>query len=548
MGLIFITGGVISSLGKGVITASIASILEEIGFKVTVLKLDPYLNVDAGTMNPFEHGEVFVTFDGGETDLDIGHYERFTNIYFSKKNNITSGQIYLSVIEKERRGEFLGQTIQFIPHVTNEIKQQIFERTKNHDLGIVEIGGTVGDIESLPFLEAARQIKIHNPNTIFIHVTYLPFITNTGEIKTKPTQHSVRELRSIGIQPDFLILRRDEHSLKMNSNAIQEFKRKVALFSNLTEDKIIDVPNQKYIYFIPYIFLKNKFHKSLLKILFRNKKHAKLINIVNYKESKWTKLRNILLNIKNQTKLSVTIVGKYTKLKDSYKSLSEALFHSSIENNVNLNINWIDSEKIELNRELPKSIAASGIIIPGGFGIRGISGKLKVIKWARENNIPILGICLGLQLMFIEFCRNVLGIKEADSREFNPNTTIPVVELLENQKQITKLGGTMRLGNYKCKILPHTLAYEIYKSQEVEERHRHRYEVNLSFLEQNREKIYQNGLIISGTNPETNLVEIIELRNHPFFLGVQFHPEFNSRIFKPHPIFTYFLKIIKNIT
>lgn len=546
MSLIFITGGVISSLGKGIITASIASILEELGFKLTVLKLDPYLNVDAGTMNPLEHGEVFVTFDGGETDLDIGHYERFTNINFSKRNNITSGQIYLSVLEKERKGEFLGQTIQVIPHVTNELKQQIFERIRNYDLGIVEIGGTVGDIESLPFLEAARQIKIENPNTVFVHITYLPFITNTGEIKTKPTQHSVRELRSIGIQPDFIILRRDENSLKMNSKSIQEVKKKVALFSNLTEDKIIDVPNLKYTYLIPYNLLKNKFHKSLLKILFGGKKYTKLISVVSYKESKWSKIRNILINIKNQKKLSVAIVGKYTKLKDSYKSLSEALFHSSIENNINLSINWIDSEKIESNDQLLRSISNSGIIIPGGFGIRGIQGKLRVIKWARENNIPILGICLGLQLMFIEFCRNVLGISDADSREFNPNTSNPVIELLENQKQITRLGGTMRLGNYKCKILSDTLAYKIYKSEEVEERHRHRYEVNLSFLEQNKERIQQNGLVVSGVNPETDLVEIIELKNHPFFLGVQFHPEFNSRIFKPHPIFSHFLRILKN--
>ncbi|MCS7228336.1 MAG: CTP synthase, partial [Endomicrobia bacterium] len=442
MNLIFITGGVISSLGKGVITASIASILEEIGFKLTVLKLDPYLNVDAGTMNPLEHGEVFVTFDGGETDLDIGHYERFTNINFSKKNNITSGQVYLNVLEKERKGEFLGQTIQVIPHVTNEIKNQIYERVKDFDLGIVEIGGTVGDIESLPFLEAARQIKIENPNTIFIHITYVPYIKNTGELKTKPTQHSVRELRSIGIQPDFIIFRTEEKQI--TPKVIQDIKNKIALFSNLTKNNIIDIPNLKYTYLIPYKLLKNKFHKLLLKLLINKRQNRKLTTIKT-EDSRWNKIKRFISSTKNLKKFSLAIVGKYTKLKDSYKSLSEALFHSAIYNNINLNIKWVDSEKIEKDKQLSDILNVSGIIIAGGFGSRGIEGKLTTIKWARENDIPILGICLGLQLMFIEFCRNVLGIEDANSREFSSNSNNFVVELLENQKHITKLGGTMRL-------------------------------------------------------------------------------------------------------
>ncbi|MCS6955087.1 MAG: CTP synthase, partial [Candidatus Calescibacterium sp.] len=463
MNLIFITGGVISSLGKGIITASIASILEEIGFKLTVLKLDPYLNIDAGTMNPLEHGEVFVTFDGGETDLDIGHYERFTNINFSKKNNITSGQVYLNVLEKERKGEFLGQTIQVIPHVTNEIKKQIYERVKDFDLGIVEIGGTVGDIESLPFLEAARQIKIENPNTIFIHITYVPHIKNTGELKTKPTQHSVRELRSIGIQPDFIIFRTEEKQII--PKVIQDIKNKIALFSNLTKNNIIDIPNLKYTYLIPYKLLKNKFHKLLLKLLI-NKRQTRKLTTIKTEDSRWNKIKSFLLSTKNYKKFSLAIVGKYTKLKDSYKSLSEALFHSAIYNNINLNIKWVDSEKIEKDKQLSDILNVSGIIIAGGFGSRGIEGKLTTIKWARENDIPILGICLGLQLMFIEFCRNILGIKDANSREFISNSNNFVVELLENQKHITKLGGTMRLGNYKCKISPNTLAYQIYQSEE----------------------------------------------------------------------------------
>ncbi|MCX7758770.1 MAG: CTP synthase [bacterium] len=545
MNLIFITGGVISSLGKGIITASIASILEEIGFKLTVLKLDPYLNIDAGTMNPLEHGEVFVTFDGGETDLDIGHYERFTNINFSKKNNITSGQVYLNVLEKERKGEFLGQTIQVIPHVTNEIKKQIYERVKDFDLGIVEIGGTVGDIESLPFLEAARQIKIENPNTIFIHITYVPHIKNTGELKTKPTQHSVRELRSIGIQPDFIIFRTEEKQII--PKVIQDIKNKIALFSNLTKNNIIDIPNLKYTYLIPYKLLKNKFHKLLLKLLI-NKRQSRKLTTIKTEDSRWNKIKSFLLSTKNYKKFSLAIVGKYTKLKDSYKSLSEALFHSAIYNKINLNIKWVDSEKIEKDKQLSDILNVSGIIIAGGFGSRGIEGKLTTIKWARENDIPILGICLGLQLMFIEFCRNILGIKDANSREFISNSNNFVVELLENQKHITKLGGTMRLGNYKCKISPNTLAYQIYQSEEIEERHRHRYEINLSFLKQYQKDIEKNGLIISGTNPETKLVEIIEMKNKKFFLGVQFHPEFNSRIFNPHPIFNHFLSIIKNET
>lgn len=539
MNLIFITGGVISSLGKGIITASIISILEEMGLKVTVLKLDPYLNVDAGTMNPLEHGEVFVTFDGGETDLDIGHYERFTNIYFSKENNITSGKIYLNVIEKERKGVFLGQTIQVIPHVTNEIKEQIYSKTLGFDIGIIEIGGTVGDIESLPFLEAARQIKIENPNTVFIHISFVPYITNTDELKTKPTQHSVKQLTSLGIQPDFIILRIPRSSKKITN--IKQIKEKIALFSNLYPQNIIDIPSFRYTYQIPLYLLKNKFHKVLLKTLKFSKINKKNIKIgITYQKSRWYKINKILFSLKKLRKVSVAIVGKYTKLKDSYKSLSEALQHSAINNHLNLDIKWIDSENIE-NFHYQK---VGGIIIPGGFGERGVLGKIHIIKIARENNIPLLGICLGLQLMFIEFVRNVLNLKEANSTEFDPNTPYPVVDKLENQKNISFLGGTMRLGNYPCIIKPGTLAYKIYQQEKIEERHRHRYEINQNFLEKYRTYLENKGLVISGINPQTGLVEIIEIKGLDFFLGVQFHPEFNSRLFKPHPIFNYFLSKI----
>ncbi|MEN3015426.1 MAG: CTP synthase [bacterium] len=549
MRVIFITGGVISSLGKGVITASIASILEEIGLKVTVLKLDPYLNVDAGTMNPFEHGEVFVTFDGGETDLDIGHYERFTNIKFSKQNNITSGQIYLEVIEKERKGEFLGQTIQVIPHVTNQIKQKIYSKIKEYDVGIVEIGGTVGDIESLPFLEAARQIKIEDPQTIFIHITYVPMAPNTQELKTKPTQHSVRELLSIGIQPDFILYRTDKNtkiSSKNQPTNIKNVTNKIALFSNLNPKQVIQIPNLKYIYQLPFYLLRNKFHKSLLKML---KLKIPSKSFITTKTTKWNKINLFFCNLRRLKKVKVGIVGKYTKLKDSYKSLSEALLHSSIHNNLSLEVEWIDSEKLQDSKidytDLKRIFqSVKGIVIAGGFGTRGIEGKIKAIKWARENNIPTLGICLGLQLMFIEFVRNVLGLKMANSTEFDPNTPLPVVDLLKNQKNITNLGGTMRLGEYLCYVKPNTLAFKVYNTSLITERHRHRYEINLEFLEKYKEELERNGMIISGVNPETNLVEIIELKDKAFFLGVQFHPEFNSRVLKPHPLFSFFLSIL----
>jgi len=537
MNFVFITGGVISSLGKGVITASIASILEELALKIVVVKLDPYLNVDAGTMNPLEHGEVFVTFDGGETDLDIGHYERFTNINFSKRNNITSGQIYLSVLEKERRGKFLGQTIQVIPHVINEIKEKLFSLSDNADVAIVEIGGTVGDIESLPFLEAARQIKIDNPHSVFIHLTYVPWISHTRELKTKPTQHSLKELRSIGIQPDLIIARSEK---KIDRSA----KQKIALFSNLSLKNVLNIPNLKSIYFVPLLLIKNKFHKAILKKMKLSKKAA---SIDLSKESKWIKINELITKRKLYRKITVGIVGKYTKLQDSYKSLSEALFHSSIHNEIDLSIKWIDSEKIQDNNIEEFVSDVDGIIIPGGFGKRGIDGKLMIIKFARENLIPILGICLGLQLMVIEFTRNVLKIKDASSTEFNPDTPFPIIDLLENQKKLLKngnlsiFGGTMRLGNYKCLIKPNTLAHKIYNTTLIEERHRHRYEVNLELFEKHKKSFEDNGFVVSGINPDSNLVEIIELKNHPFFIGVQFHPEFSSRIFKPNPLFSYFL-------
>jgi len=539
MNFVFITGGVISSLGKGIITASIASILEELDLKINVIKLDPYLNVDAGTMNPLEHGEVFVTFDGGETDLDIGHYERFTNISFSKNNNITSGQIYLSVIEKERQGYFLGQTIQVIPHVINEIKEKIYNLSNNFDITIVEIGGTVGDIESLPFLEAARQIKIDYPNTIFIHLTYVPWIKNTNELKTKPTQHSLKELRSIGIQPDILITRSTKKIDKLAN-------QKIALFSNLKLQNVLNIPNLSSVYLIPLTLIKRKLHKTIIKKLKVNKK----VNI--NRESRWSQIKELIIQKKSYPKVTIGIVGKYTKLQDSYKSLSEALLHSSLHNKINLSIDWIDSEEVNENNLHKFFKNIDGVIIPGGFGKRGIDGKISIIKFSRNNNIPIIGICLGLQLMIVEFTRNVLKIKEANSTEFDISTKFPIIDLLENQRKFFKegklqrFGGTMRLGNYKCYIKPNTLAHKIYNNTVIEERHRHRYEVNLELLQENQESFYNNGLIISGINNETNLVEIIELSNHPFFIGVQFHPEFNSRIFKPNPLFNYFLLFLKN--
>jgi CTP synthase len=533
---IFITGGVLSSLGKGVITASLASLIEELNYKVNIIKLDPYLNVDAGTMNPYEHGEVFITFDGGETDLDIGHYERFTNIYFSRNNNITAGRIYRDLINKEREGVFLGKTIQVVPHLTNEIKEKILDLSQNFDFTLVEVGGTVGDIEGLPFLEAIRQMSIEFKNRVkFIHITYVPFLKNTEELKTKPSQHSIKKLQESGIQPNLIIVRSEVP-------ITQEIRNKIALFSNLLPKYVLNIPYLSDIYQIPLLLL----NQGITKLLIDNKKNNTI------RQSKWSELNIIIKKIEKQANVvNIAIVGKYTTLKDSYKSLIEALKHSSIENFIKINIKLIDSLKHE-KKVIKKDLNyIDGVIIAGGFGIRGIKGKINILKYLRENGIPTLGICLGLQLMVVEFCRNVLNIANATSQEFildkdinkavNNEDFVFVVKLMEDQKYVKLVGGTMRLGNYKCKVIDNTLAFKIYQQEYIIERHRHRYEINNEYLDLLKEK----GFIVSGINEELNVVEIMEYIHHPFYLGVQFHPEFNSRIFKPNKLFSFFINFVK---
>jgi len=520
---IFITGGVLSSLGKGVTSAAIGSILESMGYKITLMKLDPYLNIDPGTMNPYQHGEVFVTEDGAETDLDLGHYERFTNAVMTKNNNTTSGRLYFNLLEKERRGAFLGATVQVIPHFTNEIKKSIEKVAENHDITLVEIGGTVGDIESQPFLEAIRQMGIENKkeDVIYIHLTYVPYIKAAGELKTKPSQHSVKELRAIGIQPDILIGRAETPLPK-------EIKRKLSLFTNVDEDSVFSAPDLNIIYEIPLYFKKEGLDRAI----------AKHLNL-EYKEpdlSKWKKIVTVLSKLEET--VDIGIVGKYVELKDAYKSIHEALMHAQIPNKVKANIHWINSEKInqENYQEVLKGL--DGILVPGGFGDRGIEGKILTAKYARENNIPYFGICLGMQIAVIEFARSVVGLEGANSTEFNPFTPHPVIDIMPDQKHVDKKGGTMRLGAYKCNIKKGTKAYEIYKQEEVYERHRHRYEFNPKYVSILEEK----GLVVSGIYKAKNLPEIIELPSHKWFIACQFHPEFKSKPFAPHPLFVSFVE------
>ncbi len=515
---IFITGGVISSLGKGVTSASIASLLEEMGYKVTLQKLDPYLNVDPGTMNPYQHGEVYVTEDGAETDLDLGHYERFTLAQMTKDNNVTSGKVYYSVIEKERRGEYLGITVQVIPHVTDEIKASIRRVEKDNDIVFVEIGGTVGDIESLPFLEAARQlgIELGKENALFIHVTYVPYIKTTGELKTKPTQHSVKELRAIGIQPDIIVCR-SEQPLP------EGIKEKIALFSNVDKNSVISAVDVEYVYELPLLFKEQGLDKIIAKKLG--------LDYRDY-ESKWTKIGYVLKNAREV--ITIGVVGKYVGLKDAYKSISEALLHGAIANNIKVSIKWINSE--EFNEKDLEDVA--GILVPGGFGERGIDGKIEALKFGRIHQKPTFGICLGMQLMSVEFARNVLGLKEANSTEFNPNTLHPVIDIMESQKNQTKLGGTMRLGSYPCVLLDGTKVRNIYNERVIYERHRHRYEFNNAY----RKVFEEKGMVFSGLSPDGKLVEIMELRDHPWYIGCQFHPEFKSKPFEPHPLFKDFIR------
>ena len=532
---IFVTGGVVSSLGKGLTSASLASLLQLRGYKVRIRKLDPYLNVDPGTMNPFEHGEVFVTDDGAETDLDLGHYERFTDKPSAKEDNITTGQIYKDIIEKERRGEFLGSTVQIIPHVTNHIKNFISNKVSNEDFVICEIGGTVGDIESLPFLEAIRQFSNEEGRnkSLFIHLTLVPYIGASGELKTKPTQHSVKELRSIGIQPDIIVCRSEKSIPK-------EEKRKISLFCNVEPEHVIQSVDVKSIYEVPIKYDQEKLDKKILNIFGLKEKNKANLKI-------W---KDIVLKINSKRKkLSIAIVGKYVDLKDAYKSLDEALIHGSLSNNVDLDAQWVDSTKINKLNVIKMLKNYSAILIPGGFGSRGTEGKIEAIAYARKYKVPFFGICFGMQMAIIESARNMLGIKKATSSEFGNGGTHVIGLMNEwvkgnNIQKGSKnnLGGTMRLGSYKAKLKKNTLISKIYESTFINERHRHRYEVNKSF----KSKLEKKGLIFSGISPDGSLPETIELENHPWFIGVQFHPEFKSRPFAPHPLFSSFIKAAKN--
>ena len=533
---IFVTGGVVSSLGKGLSSASLAYLLKSQGFKVRVRKMDPYLNVDPGTMSPFQHGEVFVTDDGAETDLDLGHYERFTDISSTKNDNITTGRIYSDIITKERKGDYLGKTVQVIPHVTNRIKEFIKNGIKNEDFVICEIGGTVGDIESLPFLEAIRQFAndIGKEKTLFIHLTLVPFLKSSDEIKTKPTQHSVKELRSIGIQPDMVICR-SQQSIPLDQ------RKKISLFCNIPIKRVIETVDVKTIYEAPISFFNEGLDKQVFEYF--NIKPRKKINL-----KPWKEVTKIVTN-KNIRTVNIAIVGKYVDLKDAYKSLDEALVHGGIHNNVKINLIRIESDLLKVSDVQKKLSNVSGIIIPGGFGKRGTEGKIACINYARTKKIPFLGICFGMQMAVIEFARNVLKIKNAGSSEFDKNC-YPVIGLIEEWNKngrkikgtVKNLGGTMRLGLYPAKLQHNSLIKEIYKSGQIKERHRHRYEVNVNL----RKKFETHGLNFSGMSPDNNLPEIVEIKNHPWFIGVQFHPEFKSRPLQPHPLFSSFIGAAKN--
>ncbi len=532
---IFVTGGVVSSLGKGLSSASLAYLLKSQGYKVRLRKMDPYLNVDPGTMSPFQHGEVFVTDDGAETDLDLGHYERFTNISSKKSDNITTGRIYSDIIKKERRGGYLGKTVQVIPHITDRIKEFIKKDISNEDFVICEIGGTVGDIESLPFVEAIRQFSNEHgkSKTLFIHLTFVPFLKSSDEIKTKPTQHSVKELRSIGIQPDIIICR-SQQSIPLDQ------RKKISLFCNVPIENVIETVDVRTIYEAPISFFNQKLDKQVLKFFkLKSKKKANLLP--------WKKITKITLNTKKI--INIGIIGKYVNLKDAYKSLDEALTHGGISNKVKVNLIRIESDKLKPKQITKKLKNISGLLIPGGFGKRGTEGKITAIKHARERKIPFLGICFGMQMAIIEFARNKLNIKRAGSTELDKNC-YPVVGLINEWNKDGKiikgtdkdLGGTMRLGLYEAKLRNNSAIKKIYKSVSIKERHRHRYEVNNNLKSQFENK----GLIFSGMSPDNQLPEIIELRNHPWFIGVQFHPEFKSRPLSPHPLFSSFIKAAKS--
>ena len=520
---IFVTGGVVSSLGKGLAAASLGALLEARGLKVTMLKMDPYINVDPGTMSPTQHGEVYVTDDGTETDLDLGHYERFVRTTMSRRNNCTTGQIYDTVIQKERRGDYLGATVQVIPHITDEIKRRILDAAEGADLCIVEIGGTVGDIESLPFLEAIRQFRwdLGRENVLYVHLTLVPFIPTAGEVKTKPTQHSVKELTGLGIQPDFLLCRSDRP-------LDRKVKAKIAHFCNVEEDCVIAAADVETIYEVPLRFHEEGFDQRVVEKL----------NI-------WTgapnlaKWRRIVKTAQNpKVTVNIAVVGKYVNLVDSYKSLHEAIKHGAIANEAKVVIDYVDSEELEKQDAAQRLAQAHAIIVPGGFGERGTEGKIRAIRYARENKVPILGICYGLHMMVIEAARNLLGLKRANSTEIAADTPDPVIDIMASQKDVTKKGGTMRLGAWPCVLKPGSLAYSLYRRARISERHRHRYEVNNAY----RERLEKAGLIATGVSPDDRLVEIMELRGHPWFLGCQFHPELKSRPLDPHPMFRGLVK------
>ncbi|MEX0996639.1 MAG: CTP synthase [Flavobacteriaceae bacterium] len=523
---IFVTGGVSSSLGKGIIAASLAKLLQARGYRVTIQKLDPYINIDPGTLNPYEHGECYVTNDGAETDLDLGHYERFLNVATSQANNVTTGRIYQSVIEKERRGEFLGKTVQVIPHITNEIKEriQILGNSGDYDIVITEIGGTVGDIESLPYIESVRQLKweLGDDNAIVIHLTLVPFLAAAGELKTKPTQHSVKVLMESGIRADILVCRTEHH-------LSDELRTKLALFCNVKKEAVIESIDASTIYDVPNLMLEEGLDTITLEKL----------NLTSKNEPDLTRWNQFLKRHKNpKTVVNIGLIGKYVELQDSYKSILESFIHAGAELEIKVNVSPIHSEFIDNNTIENKIANLDGILVAPGFGERGIEGKIKAVKYAREHKIPFFGICLGMQMAVIDFARNVLNLKGANSTEMDANTPHPVIDLMEEQKSIIDKGGTMRLGAWKCELTPGSIVANVYKDQIIEERHRHRYEYNNKYKQQ----LEDAGMLTTGVNPETGLVEIIELKDHPWFVGVQYHPEYKSTVANPHPLFVAFVE------
>ena len=522
---IFVTGGVTSSLGKGIISASLAKLLQARGLSVTIQKLDPYINVDPGTLNPYEHGECYVTDDGAETDLDLGHYERFLNVNTSQDNNVTTGKIYQSVINRERRGDYLGKTVQVIPHITNEIKDHIIQLGKDdsYDVVITEIGGTVGDIESLPFIESIRQLKWDLPGKVlFVHLTLIPYLSTSGELKTKPTQHSVKTLLEYGIQPDILVCRTEYH---LDS----DLRKKIALFCNVEQKCVIESIDAKTIYEVPLLMKEEKLDEVVCEKL-------SLLGNDHYELKKWEKFLNHLSEPERTTEIA--LIGKYVELKDSYISIAESLIHAGAENKTRVNIHWIHSSEMEGENIKNQLSKMDGIIVAPGFGSRAVEGKISAVKFARENQVPFLGICLGMQCAVIEFARNVIGFKEAHSTEINSDTSYPVISMMEEQKELKNLGGTMRLGAYDCHVEKDSLLHKIYENDVISERHRHRYEFNNKYMKDFEE----NGVVFSGKNKANNLMETIEIPDHPWFIGVQYHPEYKSRVVNPHPLFISFIK------